>query len=677
MTDFAKLVLDADSRGLRSGERDLDSLSSKAKRTAGDVDVSAGKMAQAFKGFGLALAGIGIADMALSFGKASVSVAIDAQEMQSAFNTVFGNMADDVRTWAETTGDALGRSTQEIQRGVLAFQELFGKALAPEQAIAMSQQFAVLTQQLASFKNLSNEVAQQKLFSGLIGEAEPLRAVGVLLSETAVQAKAAQLGLGGVNGALTEQEKIVVRAAIIQDQLIQAQGDIERTSGSAANQIKSMNAAVEELQVAVGDRLLPALTPLISATAYWVDVMAKAAQSIGTATTIVGDFTRGLGILGDKVSAAAAALGFDFVGGLSRAGSEIYAFSKKMIPAIGYLEAAVGLISKLGRDAREAKGFAQSFMGMPGGFSNTFDRITASFQQAQAAARITSGAFQGVGVGVASIGGAMRSSASEARKSADSIKSDIDGIMGRLFPLQTQLASLNKDMAALGLARGKIGDSLYVRAQTALEQQAAAIRSEMDYGAILPADMIPQLFADPLAQFRQSLGWFAKEAENTSVRVAQTFQDMATKTLDAFSRVTSAIQGGGFLGILQSVIGLGFQLGGLGVFGKDIAAKLNKTVPGFANGTDYAPGGLALVGEHGPEFVNLPRGSKVWPNGTGPGGGGQPIVFDLRGAVMTEDLLRQMNAIGVQAAVQGGHMGSDMAMQRFARRRQRSARGGG
>ena len=37
-------------------------------------------------------------------------------------------------------------------------------------------------------------------------------------------------------------------------------------------------------------------------------------------------------------------------------------------------------------------------------------------------------------------------------------------------------------------------------------------------------------------------------------------------------------------------------------------------VPGFATGTAFAPGGLALVGERGPELVNLPRGSQVFPN---------------------------------------------------------------
>ena len=33
--------------------------------------------------------------------------------------------------------------------------------------------------------------------------------------------------------------------------------------------------------------------------------------------------------------------------------------------------------------------------------------------------------------------------------------------------------------------------------------------------------------------------------------------------------------------------------------------------PAFARGTNFAPGGMALVGEEGPELVNLPRGSGV------------------------------------------------------------------
>ncbi len=276
MTDFARLVLTADTGGLRRGKGELTDLKNEAGRTARGVDRSSASMAGSFKKLAAAAAATGIGFALAQFGRSSAQAAIDAEEMESAFDVVFGNMSEDVREWARVTGDALGRSTQEMQRGALAFQELFGRALAPAQAAELSKEFALLTQDLASFKNLSNEVAQQKLFSGLVGEAEPLRAVGVFLNEAAVKAKATELGLVGVNNALTDQEKIVARAALIQEQLAQASGDVERTSDSAANQIKEYEGAVEELQIAIGQKLLPTLAPFIAGTA---DVTAEAARA--------------------------------------------------------------------------------------------------------------------------------------------------------------------------------------------------------------------------------------------------------------------------------------------------------------------------------------------------------------------------------------------------------------
>lgn len=66
------------------------------------------------------------------------------------------------------------------------------------------------------------------------------------------------------------------------------------------------------------------------------------------------------------------------------------------------------------------------------------------------------------------------------------------------------------------------------------------------------------------------------------------------------------------------------------------------TLPGFANGTNFAPGGLAIVGERGREVVNLPRGSQVIPNHkltqAVAGGGGTVVQFALN--VATEPGLR-------------------------------------
>jgi phage-related tail protein len=74
-------------------------------------------------------------------------------------------------------------------------------------------------------------------------------------------------------------------------------------------------------------------------------------------------------------------------------------------------------------------------------------------------------------------------------------------------------------------------------------------------------------------------------------------------------------------------------------------ASAGGAIPHFAGGTNYAPGGLAVVGEYGPELVNLPRGSEVFPNGQAPtsalrpasGGSGGNIYVTVTGNTILND----------------------------------------
>jgi hypothetical protein len=108
-------------------------------------------------------------------------------------------------------------------------------------------------------------------------------------------------------------------------------------------------------------------------------------------------------------------------------------------------------------------------------------------------------------------------------------------------------------------------------------------------------------------------------------------------------------------------------------FGGGLVGSLLSAIPGFANGTNSAPGGMAWVGERGPELVNLPKGSQVIPThllraassmGAGRSAGGGSIVqqFDLRGAIVQEDLYRQIQTMGRQAAARGAVEGAKMAL---------------
>lgn len=320
---------------------DLSGFGSELKQVTGEVDKAADDMKRSFADVGRSwqqtgtnmmkagavMTGAVTAPLVL-FGKNAAQAAIDAEEMQSAFNVVFGDMADEVNAWAESTGNAMGRSTQEMQRGALAFQELFGKALDPRAAADMSKQFAVLTQDLASFKNLSNEVAQQKLFAGLTGEAEPLRAVGVFLNEAAVEAKLLEMGIQKVNGKFTDQQKILGRAALIREQLAQADGDVMRTSDSTANRIRASQSAWEELSITVGTTLIPALSPLIGIVSdlltgfneldpgmqtFIIGAMAAAA-ALGPIITVIGGIVTAAGALIPLLGTAGAGGAFAALG---------------------------------------------------------------------------------------------------------------------------------------------------------------------------------------------------------------------------------------------------------------------------------------------------------------------------------------------------------------------------
>lgn len=245
----ATLELRTDSNDFNKG---MDSALDKAKRTADGFTRMGQRMT------------LGITAPFAFFANKARTMAVDAEELQSAFNFSFGKMAEQMDEWAIATGDALGRSTQSIQDQAFQFNQLFKAALQPQQAAAMSQQFTLLANDLSSFFNVTESKALEKLQSGLVGSAEPLRAFGVFLNEAAVATKGVEMGLVAQGQAMTDQQKIIARAAIIMDQTSDAQGDLARTADSAANKERALGAAFEELGVKVGKVVSEHLTPLIS-----------------------------------------------------------------------------------------------------------------------------------------------------------------------------------------------------------------------------------------------------------------------------------------------------------------------------------------------------------------------------------------------------------------------------
>lgn len=108
------------------------------------------------------------------------------------------------------------------------------------------------------------------------------------------------------------------------------------------------------------------------------------------------------------------------------------------------------------------------------------------------------------------------------------------------------------------------------------------------------AGQAAQQFADATSAATDSLGTFG----NGLGQMGNTLAQGATGAANG--------GGGGLFGWLGSLFGGG---------GSQWNAAASGQITGlFANGTDYAPGGLAVVGERGPELVNLPEGARVFSN---------------------------------------------------------------
>lgn len=236
----------------------------------------------------------------------TTKAASDAAELQSAFDFTFGNMSSQMNRWAENTGDAMGRATQEMQEGALAFGQLFNAAAPNEAAAArLSQQFTELAQDAASFYNTDFDTAMGKIRSGLTGEAEPLRDFGVFLNEAAVKAKGLELGLVSAGEEMNEYGKVMARAAVIAEGLNAAQGDVERTSSSLANRIRKIKGDIQELATEIGQYLEPYAQKLAGAVEYLVEKFKNLPEGVKKAMVGFGLFLAVLGPLSLALSGLA------------------------------------------------------------------------------------------------------------------------------------------------------------------------------------------------------------------------------------------------------------------------------------------------------------------------------------------------------------------------------------
>lgn len=261
LTIMLRADTDGLAKGLQSAEKQLQAFGKK-------TEVAARKAT-------FALAGIGVAAFS------SVQSASDLNESISKSEVIFGDSAKSIQNWAKTTDKSLGLSTTAALESAGNFAILGSSAgLTGKDLASFSTDLTGLAADLASFNNTSTDEAITALAAGLRGESEPLRRFGVLLSESAVQAKAMELGLAKTTKELTLQDKVLARNELILEQTTKQQGDFARTADGAANQQRILAASVENTKAELGRGLLPVYQQLLRTLIPAVEVFSKNSKQI-------------------------------------------------------------------------------------------------------------------------------------------------------------------------------------------------------------------------------------------------------------------------------------------------------------------------------------------------------------------------------------------------------------
>lgn len=192
------------------------------------------------------------------FAKQCIDAASDLQEVANVVDVTFGKNAEVVNRWAKNQAANFGLSETSAKRyigtyGTMAKQFNFTE----EQAASMAIELTKLTGDVASFYNLDDKAAMTKMKSVFTGETESLKELGVVMTETQLNAFALSKGIDKPLKQMNEQEKVLLRYQFTMEKLAHAQGDFARTSDGYANTVRSIKLELENLKIEIGTQLMP------------------------------------------------------------------------------------------------------------------------------------------------------------------------------------------------------------------------------------------------------------------------------------------------------------------------------------------------------------------------------------------------------------------------------------
>ena len=246
-------------------EAKMKNMSSKLQDTGGSISSFGAKWS------------LGISTPLTIAGKSMVTAASDYEENLNKIDVAFGKSSDTVTAWAENATKQFGLSKNQALESTALFGDMAtSMGLAQSDAADMSMSLAGLAGDLASFKNIGIDQAMTALSSVFTGETESLKQLGIVMTQTNLDAFALANGFGKTTSEMSQAEQVQLRYAYVMAMTTNAQGDYARTADGTANSMRTFQGAVDNLNVALGEHLLPLLTPLIQGATNLINKFAEA-----------------------------------------------------------------------------------------------------------------------------------------------------------------------------------------------------------------------------------------------------------------------------------------------------------------------------------------------------------------------------------------------------------------
>ena len=272
-----------DSKGFNQG---LNAITGSLKKLAGAVGVA-----------------FGVASL-VAFGKQAVQIASDLTEVQNVVETAFGTMSSQVDAWAKNSIKQFGMSELAAKRMASTYMAMnAGIGLNGQGTADMAMRTAERAADISSFYNKSIDESDTMLKSIWTGETESLKQIGVVMTQTNLDAYALANGFGKTTQQMTQSEQVMLRYQYVMNQTRLAAGDFVKTQDSWANQTRILSEQWKQFLGIIGQGLIQVLTPALKFLNQMMGVLIQWAQ---TFTAITGAI---FGKQQAQANASAAAVG--------------------------------------------------------------------------------------------------------------------------------------------------------------------------------------------------------------------------------------------------------------------------------------------------------------------------------------------------------------------------------